>query len=336
MNLLPANHQEPGQFTPDQWLLCGCTLSELPEAVRRSGFFQWRERCGLVQSVDPLELNRTVAQWLRARPTGRFCVLFFGGDSAQRLAALHCAPDAQSAERVGVLWLKGDAASDEEPLIGLLAQPDASVMGDWLGADGQVLVPEPTGDWPAGAAQVWHASFLAWASGVLEDERLLFDDNPEAAKEHVQALFGRGAEVAVPAAVPNPTDRRHVTVLHASDGVVGAKNPREALLPIRGLEASLHVRQERVRDQEGAGLKTVALQLNVKPSQPGLGRLLQLELHAGLRLPVLVRWASGATKPGDLQRTLYESDVPDLGQLFEDCRAGRVEVVARVQTVDPG
>lgn len=335
MNLLPAKHQEPGQFTPDQWLLCGCTLAELPEAVRRSGFFQWRERCGLVQSVDPLELNRTVAQWLRARPTGRVCVLFFGADLAQRLAALRCAPDAQSAERVGVLWLKGDAASDEEHLTGLLAQPDASVMGDWLGAEGQVLVPEPTGDWPAGAAQVWHASFLAWASGVLEDERLLFDDDSEAAKEHVRALFGRSDKVFQTEVVSNHASRLSAISLHASDGVVKAKNPLEATLPIRGLEASLHVRQERVHDQEG-GWKTVALQLKVKPNRLGLGRLLQLELHAGLRLPVLVRWASGAITPGDLQRTLYESDVPDLRQLFDECRSGRVEVVARVQTVDPG
>lgn len=324
----------PSHFLPRHWILCGLGLSDLPPDVQQSDMFRWREQCGLLSATDVGGLNEAVAQQLNAQPRRSVGVLLHSADTGQRVASLQCAPDSASANRVQMVWLDG-TSKDRPILSGHLSRPDPEAADEWLSASGEIVVPEPLGDWPPASFPRWEQAFRAWAEATLAAQALLFDAPTGAeAKAHALALYGivpvqiRGTDPGI--ATPFNTNRlpANEPMVMRADGLLADTGqpgvPKALSIRVGRSGAYLLVVPER-RRLEGR-LSVVQIKLTLLDWRVGtLGRPTQVELHAGFDLPLLLRTGPDQT----LSWTLYAEQYSDLGAMLEQWK-GDAQVEVRV------
>lgn len=185
--------ETPVSFHARRWLLCGTPWEALPESLRQAPWAAWRHGCGLLHSCAPDDLSGQLSALLQEHAQSHVTVLAPDATPAERHVWRHAAPDADAAERVSFVF-------DLPTLEALLTQPETE-CSEWLGRDGQVLLPVPL-DLTDVQREGWQALMTAWTDGCLQavhDEVIddLRDDLNGTASLPPEALAAKARELVL-------------------------------------------------------------------------------------------------------------------------------------------
>ncbi|MDZ5455330.1 hypothetical protein [Azohydromonas lata] len=204
--------ETPVQFHARRWLLCGASWDAQPDVLREAPWVAWRQRSGLLQCCSAAELPSRVCALLDEYPQAHLTVLAPKAAADERYSLRNCAPDVDGAHRVSIVF-------EADSVFQLLTRPETE-CSEWLGRNGQVLLPMPLDPFTPEQLAEWQGLMHDWTQSCLTAVQVEASENvqndlegpesmapqasaklsQERAKALAQLLHGLGEDDAEPEA----------------------------------------------------------------------------------------------------------------------------------------